>query len=110
VFVYLHTPRYYTRDGCGKEFGVIFDRIAASRGHNANLTQVSCLQPVLWDGDKQLDNVPRAIADLQLTHEDYGEDYNKSGLLKLIRTKPAERVNDFGTPCVMRLAFEAHVF
>jgi hypothetical protein len=21
-----------------------------------------------------------------------------------------ERVNDFGTPCVMRLAFEAHVF
>jgi hypothetical protein len=26
------------------------------------------------------------------------------------RCRRAERVNDFGTPCVMRLAFEAHVF
>jgi FxsC-like protein len=53
---------------------------------HADLGKASSLQPIFWDGEKQIADVPHDIADIQLTHEDYGEEYNYSGLLKLIRT------------------------
>jgi hypothetical protein len=91
VFVFLHTPTYYTRDGCGKEFRVIIERIAASDQNAKNPAQVSCVQPIYWDGDKQLFNVPRDIAAIQLLHEDYGQDYNRPGMLHLTRASPGKK-------------------
>jgi hypothetical protein len=85
VFVFLHTPTYYTRDGCGKEFRVISDRLATSNLRDANLAKASCLQPVFWDGEKHLLNVPPEVATIQLTHEDYGEAYNRRGMLPITR-------------------------
>ena len=85
VFVFLHTPTYFTRDGCGREFRVIQDRIASSNARGINLAQVSSLQPIFWDGEKQLANVPPEIAAIQLMHEDYGEEYSRHGMLQITR-------------------------
>lgn len=85
VFVFVHTPTYFTRDGCGREFRVIKNRIGASHWHDTNLAQISCVQPVFWDGEKQLTNVPPEVAAIQLTHEDYGEDYSSQGMLQITR-------------------------
>jgi FxsC-like protein len=85
VFVYLHTPTYFARDGCGKEFRVIKNRVTASSGAVTDLAQASCIQPVYWDGEKQLMNVPPEVARIQLSHEDYGEDYSRQGMLQICR-------------------------
>jgi FxsC-like protein len=82
VFVYLHTPTYFSRDGCGREFRVIKNRVAAS---NPDLAQASSIQPIFWDGEKQLTNVPPEVAAIQLTHEDYGEEYDRKGMLQITR-------------------------
>src|SRR5258708_5752153 len=65
VFVYLHTPTFFTRDGCGKEFSVIMSRIAAAGRPIGDLTQASFKQPVYWDGEKELTNVPTEVASIQ---------------------------------------------
>jgi FxsC-like protein len=88
VFVYLHTPTYFTRDGCGKEFRVIKNRVAVLSEHVTELGQASCIQPVYWDGEKQLINVPTEVARIQLCHEDYGEDYSRRGMLQICRASP----------------------
>jgi FxsC-like protein len=85
VFVFLHTPTYFTRDGCGREFRVIKDRIAGSDWQSTNLAHVSSVQPIFWDGEKQLTNVPPEVAAIQLTHEDYGEEYSRQGMLHITR-------------------------
>jgi FxsC-like protein len=92
VFVYLHTPTLFTRDGCGREFRVIKSRIAAAGGHIADLAQASCIQPIYWDGAKQLTNVPTEVANIQLAHEDDGEDYNRNGLLQISRASYGTQV------------------
>jgi FxsC-like protein len=86
VFVYLHTPTYFTRDGCGREFRVIINRIAASGRPMADLAQASCIQPVYWQSPMQLNTTPLEIARIQLTHEDYGEAYGRDGMLHITRT------------------------
>jgi hypothetical protein len=43
VFVYLHSPTYFTRDGCGREFQVIKSRLAAAGGLASELAQASCV-------------------------------------------------------------------
>jgi hypothetical protein len=48
VFVYLHSPTYFTREGCGREFRVIRDRLVAAGGLGADLSEVSCVQPIYW--------------------------------------------------------------
>jgi hypothetical protein len=77
VFVYLHTPTFFTRDGCGREFRDIKNRVAGSSGPVAELAHASCIQPIYWDGEKQLANLPPEVGRIQLTHEDYGDDYNR---------------------------------
>ena len=84
VFVFLHTPTYYARDGCGKEFRVIKDRVKASRGE-VELAKASCIQPIYWDGEKKIVNVPPEVAHIQLTHDDYGEAYSRQGMLQISR-------------------------
>ena len=83
VFVYLHTPTYFTRDGCGKEFEVIKRRYIV--GHFANLRGASCIQPVYWDGPKYPQNVTHDILQIQLTHDAYGKAYNQDGMLQIVR-------------------------
>jgi FxsC-like protein len=92
VFVFLHSPTYYTRDGCGKEFSVIKQRIATSNGSSPEFSQVSSIQPIFWDGDKQLTNVPPEVAAIQLTHEDYGDEYGRQGMLQIIRASAGSTI------------------
>ena len=58
---------------------------SSSNARGINLAQVSSLQPIFWDGEKQLANVPPEIAAIQLTHEDYGEEYSRHGMLQITR-------------------------
>jgi FxsC-like protein len=92
VFVYLHTPTFFTRDGCGREFRVIKNRMTPVDGAVPDLARASCIQPIYWDGEKQITNVPGEIARIQLTHEDDGEDYNRSGLLQISRASYGTQV------------------
>lgn len=85
VFVYLHTPAYYSRDGCGKEFAVVRSRLALAGSRPDDLRRQSCIQPIFWDGDIQVPNLPPDIAAIQITHQDYGDEYNRRGLLQIVR-------------------------
>jgi hypothetical protein len=67
VFVYLHTGRYYSADGCGREFRVIMDRVAASSGRAIHLAEASCIQPIYWDGDLTLETMPAEVRSRRLT-------------------------------------------
>jgi hypothetical protein len=49
-------------------------------------------QPVYWDGEKQPMNVPPEVARIQLTHEDYGQDYNRNGMLQISRASYGTQV------------------
>jgi FxsC-like protein len=92
VFVFLHTPTYYSRDGCGKEFRIIKNRFAAFHGNAAALAAASCIQPIYWDGEKELLNVPPEVAGIQVTHEEYGDDYCKHGMLQITRASYGKQV------------------
>jgi hypothetical protein len=58
VFVYLHSPTYFTRDGCGREFEVIRRRLSAGNTPT-RFGHTSSLQPLYWDGSKE----PRECSD-----------------------------------------------
>ena len=107
VFVYLHTPTYFTRNGCGKEFRIISDRLATANWRGATLSQASCLQPVFWDGPKQPINVPPEIVATQLTHEDYGADYNLRGMLPITRASYGKEYWDALDAMALRIATAA---
>jgi hypothetical protein len=84
VFVYLHTPTFYGREGCGREWAVVKQRLLQTG--IIDLRQASAIQPVYWSGPLLNDRCPPEIERIQLTHENYGEIYNRKGLLHLVRT------------------------
>ena len=84
VFVYVHSPTYFTRDGCGREFEVIRQRLL--KKGRGQLEWGPCLLPIYWDGPKQISNTPNEIAKIQLTHEVYPQTYNEKGMLQLTRS------------------------
>src|SRR5262249_34058685 len=83
VFAYLHTPTFFGREGCGREFQVAKDRLPPGE---ATSPQPSCLQPILWEKTKTLRNVPNEISNIQSTNEACGEAYNNEGMLQLVRS------------------------
>jgi FxsC-like protein len=87
VFVYLHTPTYFGRDGCGREFAAITLRNATAKNKAINPNKSHNILPIYWIGDKNPKNVPPEISSIQLTSEAFGDVYNKMGMLHLVRTR-----------------------
>jgi FxsC-like protein len=90
VFVYLHSPTYFTREGCGKEFKVILERLSKLESGNP-VHKISAIQPIYWGGSKIPENVPNELSCIQLTHADYGEHYSAEGMLYVLQTAEAKK-------------------
>lgn len=85
VFVYLHSQTYFGREGCGKEYRVIRDRLERAEGHS-DLKGAAAIQPVFWNETHNLhSSVPPEVLELQYKHEDYGEAYNANGMVRVSR-------------------------
>ena len=94
VFVYLHSPTYFERDYCGREFEVFTRRLEARFGSWESPTGTpSLLQPVLWiptNDDHLTAKVPASIKTLQRTHADDTADYRNDGLELFMQTTPID--------------------
>jgi len=89
VFVYLHSPTYFGRPYCGKEFQIFKNRVETHLGSFRGVDgQPSMIQPIHWIPTADLSQtVPKEVCDLQYTHGDYGDDYKNQGLRYLIQTE-----------------------
>jgi len=71
VFLYLHSPNYFSSEWCGKEWYIYNLRIEK---HNKRMP---VMIPILWIPKKDL---PDCVSAIQYSHEDLGELYSKEGL------------------------------
>ena len=83
VFVYIHSPTYFNRPMCGKEWQVFYTRIEKYMKGNPNYqTWPPLMIPVLWTPTQQL---PACASKIQYSHEDFGDLYADEGLRYMMK-------------------------
>lgn len=85
VFIYMHSPTYFARPMCGKEWQVFRTRIDEYVEENQDCQARPCLMvPVLWIPTVQVP-VPDCVSNIQYSHEDFGDIYAQDGLYHMMR-------------------------
>lgn len=82
VFVPLYSPRYFTRDECGKEWHAFAQRILDHRARLAG--NPAAIVPALWT-PVDADEMPEVARRIQMNHADLGADYANEGFYTLIK-------------------------
>ena len=83
VLVYIHSPTYFNRPMCGKEWQVFHTRIEKyMKGDPNRQTWPPLMIPVLWMPTKQ---PPACTSKIQYSHEDFGDLYVREGLRYMMK-------------------------
>jgi FxsC-like protein len=77
VFVYLHSPSYFRRKWCGKEWEVFRSRLDAEQTTRGLPQRRPRMLPILW---VPFDKPPADAAPLQYSQEELGKVYASEGL------------------------------
>ncbi len=86
TFVYIHSPRYFASDYCGKEWAVFRGRVRHYvEVNNLPKTDPRLMLPVLWLRPGDVAMLPKAVEEVQYTHKDFGQVYSQEGLQHLIK-------------------------
>jgi FxsC-like protein len=98
VFVPLYSPRYFSREECGREWYCFAQRILDHRARNPG--GGAAIVPALWTpvAHAALPDVARQV---QANHHLFGADYAEEGLYTLIKNR---RYEDAYTTAVQELA------
>jgi FxsC-like protein len=87
VFAYMHSPNYFRRPYCGKEWRVFRQRMEAVNAVAVNASQLSPMIPIHWiPMDVALEKIPDELATLQFTLAGMDLRYARSGMRKLAQT------------------------
>jgi TIR domain len=81
VFVPLYSPRYFTKENCGKEWSAFEDRVAAATGRRG--TRVEAIVPALWV-PVPYERLPRVAQPIQYWAPDFSSAYATLGIYKLM--------------------------
>jgi len=88
IFLYLHSPTYFKRPSCGREFVIFKNRLEEHLKQFKEPPKISLIQPVIWIPTKyNFSILPKEIIDLQFTHGEYGDTYKNEGLQYLIKVE-----------------------
>ena len=82
VFVPLYSPRYFTREECGKEWHAFAQRILDHRAREPG--NPAAIVPALWT-PVEASEIPEAAKRIQMNHADLGADYAQEGFYTLIK-------------------------
>ena len=84
VFVPLYSPRYFTKENCGKEWTAFADRVAEAAARRGE--QVEAIVPALWVpvADERL---PKVAQSIQYWTPSYSSRYAAHGLYRLMKSK-----------------------
>lgn len=82
VFVPLYSPRYFTREECGKEWHAFAQRQLDHRAHNH--ADTSAIVPALWTPVRP-DDLPDVARRIQANQASFGPVYTEEGLYTLIK-------------------------
>ncbi len=89
VLISIYTPKYFTREYCGKEVQVFLERIddymqTAPQG----APRPTLIVPILWVPERYVQALlPPAVRDLQYTYDAFGKNYAPLGVLQLMKRK-----------------------
>jgi FxsC-like protein len=101
VFVYLHSPSYFRREWCGKEWEHFRRRLDAEQTTRGLPQRRPRMLPILW---VPFDNPPADAAPLQHSQKDLGEDYAREGIRFLLRlSRCQDQYREFLTRFAQRL-------
>jgi FxsC-like protein len=82
VFVPLYSPRYFTREECGKEWHAFAQRILDHRARYQG--NPAPIVPALWT-PMDAEEMPDVARRVQMNHVDLGEEYAEEGFYTLIK-------------------------
>jgi FxsC-like protein len=82
VFVPLYSPRYFTREECGKEWHAFAQRILDHRARRPG--NAAAIVPALWT-PVDPDDLPDVARRVQVDHAELGEAYAEEGFYTLIK-------------------------
>jgi len=82
VFVPLYSPRYFTREECGREWHAFAQRVLSHRARVSG--NPSAIVPALWT-PVDLEDMPEAARRIQMNHRSLGAEYAREGLYTLIK-------------------------
>jgi FxsC-like protein len=83
VFVPLYSPRYFTREECGREWHAFAQRIIDHRARRPG-DPSDVIVPALWT-PVDLERIPEVAQRIQMNHVDLGVDYAREGFYTLIK-------------------------
>jgi FxsC-like protein len=84
VFVPLYSPRYFTREECGKEWNAFAERILDHRTRYPG--SPAAIVPALWTPVETAE-MPEVARKIQMDHADLGQEYALEGFYTLIKNK-----------------------
>jgi FxsC-like protein len=82
VFVPLYSPRYFTREECGKEWYAFAQRILDHRARESG--NPSPIVPAIWT-PVGADELPEVAKRIQMNHQSLGREYAREGFYTLIK-------------------------
>ncbi|WP_322768092.1 TIR-like protein FxsC [Frankia sp. Cr1] len=91
AFVPLYSPRYFNSEFCGREWQAFSDRLDAAKAVNGKtpplIFPLLWEPPILWEppSDLRLPEVAGAVQYREFT--EYGIEYKKLGLMKIVKNK-----------------------
>jgi FxsC-like protein len=86
VFIAIYTPRYFSREHCGKEWHVFNERMRRYEEQNGERPQT--LLPILWVPAAQ--ELPEEARRIQYLAGELGPAYAENGLFRIMRVKRFE--------------------
>jgi FxsC-like protein len=101
VFAYLHSPNYFQRPYCGKEWRVFRQRMEAVNAVAVNASQLSPMIPIHWiPTDLAVKKIPDELTTVQFSMGGMDPRYVGSGMRRIAQTPDDPAFTD----CVEKLA------
>jgi FxsC-like protein len=82
VFVPLYSPRYFTREECGKEWHAFAQRVLDHRARQSG--NPSAIVPAIWTPVDPAE-IPEVARRIQMNHQTLGSEYAREGFYTLIK-------------------------